>query len=127
MYGTVTDEICRKEDLDLLSNFIIIMLEVVWHFKRVLLTLEIVASETVTTLARHHLRCVKNKGYVSQMSVITGDRHVAVLNPCVKCIHIKTYGQGMAHKSRPLFPVPNFFFLFLNQNICCGYSKEPSR
>ena len=20
-----------------------------------------------------------------------------------------------------------FFFLFLNQNICCGYSKEPSR
>ena len=20
-----------------------------------------------------------------------------------------------------------YFFLFLNQNICCGYSKEPSR
>ena len=20
----------------------------------------------------------------------------------------------------------NFFYLFLNQNICCGYSKEPS-
>ena len=20
-----------------------------------------------------------------------------------------------------------FFFLFLNQNICCGYSKEPSQ
>ena len=22
---------------------------------------------------------------------------------------------------------PNFFFLFLNQNICCGYSKETSQ
>ena len=21
----------------------------------------------------------------------------------------------------------NYFFLFLNQNICCGYSKEPSQ
>ena len=21
----------------------------------------------------------------------------------------------------------NFFFLFLNQNICCGYSKKPSQ
>ena len=23
--------------------------------------------------------------------------------------------------------VTEFFFLFLNQNICCGYSKEPSQ
>ena len=23
--------------------------------------------------------------------------------------------------------VQQFFFLFLNQNICCGYSKEPSQ
>ena len=57
------------------------MREVVWHFKRVLLTIEIVVGETKTTLARNHLGCVKNKGYVSQMSVITRDRHVAYQIP----------------------------------------------
>ena len=32
-------------------------------------------------------------------------------------------------KSGPMIRVRNgiFFFLFLNQNICCGYSKEPSQ
>ena len=31
---------------------------------------------------------------------------------------------GLKYKSGPQIRVS---FLFLNQNICCGYSKEPSR
>ena len=36
----------------------------------------------------------------------------------------------MAAKYKQAFSsecVPNFFLLFFNQNICCGYSKEPSQ
>ena len=37
----------------------------------------------------------------------------------------------LENKSRPLGKsvslLLKLYFLFLNQNICCGYSKEPSR
>ena len=37
--------------------------------------------------------------------------------------------SGLYNMPQSLFysQVVKIFFLFLNQNICCGYSKEPSR
>ena len=53
--------------------------------------------------------------------------------------HIKSLAYDLVEKYQPLVKIVyqknNFLisrtrkriFLFLNQNICCGYSKEPSR
>ena len=38
-------------------------------------------------------------------------------------------GAGLSESFRPIVKTAysKLFFLFLNQNICCGYSKEPSQ
>ena len=36
-------------------------------------------------------------------------------------------GRSSLSQSIRLTVHNSFFFLFLNQNICCGYSKEPSQ
>ena len=45
-----------------------------------------------------------------------------IQNICLFLIPIITYA-GLELRGHN----ENFIFLFLNQNICCGYSKEPSQ
>ena len=46
-----------------------------------------------------------------------------------KCTYLLTMYLAANHRPPDKIRVRNWklFFLFLNQNICCGYSKEPSR
>ena len=42
---------------------------------------------------------------------------------CVHTVRAQTTLTGLKLRVRN----ENLIFLFLNQNICCGYSKEPSQ
>ena len=70
------------------------------------------ATKTVTTtlIFGHHLRLGRSPEVC----------HLQFLNAPVYNILILT-GPQIRVCNRKLF------FLFLNQNICCGYSKEPSQ
>ena len=59
-------------------------------------------------------------GYSKEFHVGVGVSRGSVLNPC---FFIIIHMPLVTCKSALL----KFFFLFLNQNICCGYSKEPSQ
>ena len=59
-----------------------------------------------------------SKGY------LTGLMQVSTLNVSLtRILHKKPYVADPQIRMRNR----KLFFLFLNQNICCGYSKEPSR
>ena len=58
---------------------------------------------------------------IAKRAVLSGFPYKINKKACV--VRYMFFNRG---NSDPQIRVCNFF-LFLNQNICCGYSKEPSR
>ena len=47
-------------------------------------------------------------------------------NLCTQKIESRSDPQILIRTAQPGLPTKDLIFLFLNQNICCGYSKELS-